>query len=164
VTTKGIVDDARRALWIPITQKEGYPPCDFFDCTYAVGVTRDNWLFRIGIDRALAYGARITTVTAPATVTANTAFNIDLTVNQTTSINASQSFVSLYLNNGSSPLSCTSPNCLFTQTSCGSGSCTYRATVPASMTTGTSGALAWHATLVASGWNLHTTGQLTVTP
>lgn len=162
--TKTTIDAGNRSLWVPIITSETSGPdgCNFFSCQYQVGVQRDIWLYRVNIDAAQSAAVRATQVQAPTAVTAGLSFTIAVTINMTDAIDTTKSFVAVYLNDSATP---TSP-IAWGAPSCASGSCTYTASVAASVTTGATGSLVWHAFLANSGSSkaIHTVGSAKINP
>src|SRR5581483_10649144 len=60
--SKAAIDGTRRALWVPVTTREpvveNVPGCSCFfcGCAFAVGRSRDTWLYRVDLGRALGSG------------------------------------------------------------------------------------------------------------
>jgi hypothetical protein len=161
--TRGILDAPRRALWIPIATVEPIAPklCGFFECQFEVGELRDAWLYRIQIDHARLFGVRASAVDSPSRVISGAAFEISITANITAPLNAN-SFLSVYLNGSASRVV---PDLAWTTTCVSGGECTFTAVVPASVTAGGSGSLAWHGFLgtAANGSLLvHSTGRVAI--
>jgi hypothetical protein len=106
ISSKGVIDAHRRALWIPVTTAEVVDPagCDFWSCDQTTGKGRSQYLYRIDLEQAIASGPRARYVRAPSRIRAGNAFSIRLTTTHTEPIDRVNSGVVLYENDSSSPM------------------------------------------------------------
>ncbi len=162
--TKGVIDAARRALWIPIKTTEPIDdplPCDFYLCRFEVGETRDAWLYRIQIDEANAFGPRVSSIQSPARVITGSSFDVAITANVAPPLNTN-SFLAVYVNGAASRVV---PDAAWSSSCPSGGECTFTATVPASITSGVTGSVVWHGLLGAApglGLSLHSVGRVAI--
>jgi len=162
-SSKGIIDEPRRALWIPITTAEVVEPenCTFWTCNQATGKQRNAHLYRVDVDQMLANGPRIISVRQSTAARAGKAFSVRLTATTGGPLDPATSGLVVYEKESAKPIA----NIAWHQ-SCGrSGTCTYRARVPGAATRGKTGkAITWHALMLPEHGDgtLHAVGVVRV--
>jgi hypothetical protein len=124
-----------------------------------VGVVRDAWLYRMDLAGLRAQTVRASQITSPSQITAGTPATITIVANLTATLDSTKSVLAAYVNDAASAASTTAWS-----RSCGTSTCTFTGTIPASATSGQCGNLVWHAFLLGGGHSLHTVGHATVGP
>jgi hypothetical protein len=142
LAVRGAVDSLRRKLWIPVATLEHVGPCAFFDCDFEGGVSRDAWLYRIDIDRALSQTVRIAGVTAPQRTLAGHDVQIELQARLGSAMDTGVSKLLVYLDDSNRP----QPRLDWQVGAC-ERTCSYSAVIPGSSTQG-SEKLTWRAILI----------------
>jgi hypothetical protein len=151
---RGVIDPARRALWLPIS---AIVASDGLFSNFYVGQQLNQYIYRIDLDQAFADNVEVHDVAAPTSAVMGA--ELPVTVRATLArFRPARSFFALYPPGSSVPVATAS----WSQSDCDQGVCRFSTSVAGAATAGRPGVYSWHAGLYSGAKRAHLIGRIVV--
>jgi hypothetical protein len=153
--SRGVIDSARRALWLPVAttiELDGWLS-DFY-----VGQQFNQYVYRIDLDEAFADNIEVHDVAAPSSAASGTELSVTVRATVPKFKSGGRSFFALYAPGSAIPLA-TAP---WTQDDCDQALCRFSTSIAGETTAGLPGVYRWHAGLFGGAKRAHLIGRVVV--